>query len=509
MLNLCIFKFKSFSVLYYNMFCVQLPVIAIHLPTEPSSSSYPFNMDNMYSSGHYILCDDLYSESTVFNLSGAQNILIDCQEHEVRNKLGCTPDLSTYDFITSNSRNINLINCNVNSQSSTFDTSCLPYGSVSRAYGYSLLLTGSSDNITVKDSNITWKVKIDNSGENEFENVRFEYEGTSNYWFDMADESINRFNNCNLTSPMRVRVWDSATSTFTNSVLNTNFELRDLSQSLFINSNYKGPIIELHSNSHNNLSIENLKPVSNLNSEVKSLNTSFKVKFENTDITSDNNPFRVYIENGQSKIKNSDLLNLHLKNISYNELYNSYINHTALVDKSQLITYGDVNISKVSFGDSYSNSIDSLFSGVWITNNLTIENSNKNNFTVTVFVYNHVTSSSSAVDNGIVEYKELNCDDIGCHNETKHCKFDESYHGWVALHYNFTQVSSDNDINSYVKTVDITRIDNPDEYDYPWCDKLPEGLGGGTLCPEWTDEYCNPSIPSWSEYPIYSSVMTD
>ncbi|MCD6227227.1 right-handed parallel beta-helix repeat-containing protein, partial [Candidatus Micrarchaeota archaeon] len=148
----------------------------IHPTLQQLTSINPLTSEPYYLTSnhvHYILCDDLYSESTVFNLSGAQDVIIDCQGHQVKNKLGklsVIPGIGfstdeTYAFNINNSKDINVLNCNVQSIES------LPL----YRYGYSLLLTGSSDNITIKDSNISWKVKIDNSGENEFENVRFEY----------------------------------------------------------------------------------------------------------------------------------------------------------------------------------------------------------------------------------------------------------------------------------------------------------------------------------------------
>jgi len=302
---------------------------SIGMITEPASSTY--TIDNP---GIYRLCGDRYTQGDNIIIN-SDNVTLDCGGHVVKNK-GANDELNAKSSIKINSaKNVKITGCNSGN---------IPFYPWAPGWSYSLLLTGASDNITIQDSNFTYDVKINNSGDNLFDGVRFDNPSSSPRYLQFYD-GISKINNSNI-SLKRVEILGNSKVTIENSNLSSldNIKFEEDSNSLLTNVFVTGnPEFKIISNNNNDLIINNLRNETNISNEIIS-NTSFGIRFDNLTLAHpENNPFVLEVDDGFAKVNQSELKRVRQQGSSKLYLLNSNItDKIKLYERANLLSQGSI-----------------------------------------------------------------------------------------------------------------------------------------------------------------------
>jgi len=373
------------------------------------------------SPGYYCLCGDRYTQGNNIIISDTEGVTLDCNGFVVGHELGST---YTHGIKISDTNNVNIKNCNI-----AYITG-LPW----EDYGYSLLLTGSSDNITVQDSNFTYDVKIENSGDNLFERVRFENPDRK-LSFSGEGRSLVKDSTINL---LRLLIHEGNVDLNNVSLDIADFILLEkTSQTNFSGSTslYSGDI-KIISNNNNRLMINNLKNESSINNEVTS-DTSFGIIFDNLILEHPEiNPFVLEVYDGFTEVNESELKVIRQQGNSKLYLLNSNItDQIKLYETAELLSQGSrVNEFHLKDGDD----IKYIGPMQW-EGNITAD-SRVNRFMVGRLRFVYSPDREHAVRCGVVEITDSS-------GGTHKCVLSPENHGWLYIDEDYLNIDGDVSLN--------------------------------------------------------------
>ena len=417
----------------------------------------------------YRLCSDLYSEdASTLVISGAKNITIDGNGKYVENRLGSrSGGINTFAvLIEGDSEGVEIKNVELKSRHSAFP----PY-----TLGHALKITDDAKSITIKDSNISWSVLVENNNpgegnENVFENVKFETRGV-NVEYVFTGTSHTEISGNSVFNPLEGSYPSLLVNTFADVLIKDSIvgyslalpytEIKDFAHVQFVNSNVNVSVIDIFFNEGGqSFNVLNLKTGLINGTAVSTNPEGLSVTFENSNVLISLealSPFRINLKGGNSHIQNSIILYLSTKSDLVCDVYNTEFSSVEVMDTSKINTYGQTIIHDVIYFGKDLPSIDTLFSGTWkVDGPITVGTPGltTNDFAITVYLRPAIVSESpagisSTARYGILKYynttvcgvSEEACGglyDDGCCYTQKTCKFTPAHNlGWVNMTFNF------------------------------------------------------------------------
>ena len=283
----------------------------------------------------YVITENLTSTETCLDI-GANNIEIEGCGHEIEHGLSSS-EPGEVGIKIENKNHVYINSLNIK------EKRAMPFLSA----GKSIYITGTSDNITITNTETDYDSLIDNSGAtgNYFENVTFgnSIENKINF----KENSDNLIINCTFNG------YPTASDKTKLNIQNSNILNGILIQNeanINIQDSYLS-LITIQSNANNNLTASNLNW--DLESEkasglITSSNTSFYVNIEN--INSEGNPFELILQNGLNKIENSNIQKIEAKGTSYSKIVDSITQDISIFQNSNLNFINGTLKQRVEFG---------------------------------------------------------------------------------------------------------------------------------------------------------------
>ena len=281
-------------------------------------------LNSLYPERHiYTLCGDRYTQGNNIVISNAANIIVDCRGKVIGHGGSVDPSNAPSGILINNSENITIANCNFQKLDENACLDCndlgLP-GYIPHPHAFNALIIGLSDNIEFIDCNFTYDVKINNSGNNKFDGVRFDAPNRKLSFYGDG-KSLIKDSSINL---LRI-LTHKGNIEFDNSDMNIEdfILLEQSTNTTFKDSTLHSGDIKIVSNNNNNLIINNLRNETNINNEIIS-NTSFGIRFDNLTLAHpENNPFVLEVDDGFAKVNQSELKRVRQQGSSKLYLLNS------------------------------------------------------------------------------------------------------------------------------------------------------------------------------------------